>query len=117
MYPLISKWTILTGMESQALLALQELAAKVKEAEPNTWMYTVHTPDFTAQNLPTPPQGQVVFIEVYKDEQSFQDHVNGQIFQDFLSNYSDLFLKNNGEPYVTLEILERQAGFIREVLT
>lgn len=116
MYPLISKWTMLSGMESQAILALQELAIKVKEAEPNTWMYTVNTPNWTAQNLPTPSQGQVVFIEVYKDEQSFQDHVNGPVFQDFLANYSDLFLKSKGEPYVTLEILQRKAGFIREEL-
>ena len=116
MYPLISKWTILPGGESEALSALMALAKKVEVSEPDTWMYTVHTPDFTAPNLPTPPAGEVVFFEIYKNKQAFNAHVNGPVFTEFVQNYGFLFLQSNGKPYVTLEIMQRHAGFIREEL-
>ncbi len=113
MYSLISKWTILPEHELIAIRALQNLALQVQQSEPNTWIYLVHTPDFTQPNLPTPPAGEVVFFEVYKDEASFQAHVRGPIFAAFVQQYGSLFLNNLGKPYVTLELLDRQAGFIR----
>lgn len=116
MYPLISKWTILPGKESEALIALKALAQEVEASEPDTWMYSVHTPDFTAPNLPTPSSGEVVFFEVYKDEEAFKAHVSGPTFMGFVENYGFLFLQSNGKPYVTLEIMQRQAGFIRAEL-
>ncbi len=113
MYPLISKWTALSDKKEEAIAALKQLAKTVEQEEPDTWMYTVHTPDFTQTNLPTPPEGEIVFFEIYKDQAAFNQHVSGKIFTDFVDDHADLFLCNEGKPYVTLEIMDRQAGFIR----
>lgn len=114
MYTLISKWTILSGKENEAIELLKELALKVKEKEPDTWVYMVHTPDFSEINLPTPAREEVVFFEIYKDKNAFTSHVSGPVFTDFVNRHGDLFLNSNEKPYVTLEILINQAGFIRK---
>ncbi|WP_394772781.1 putative quinol monooxygenase [Flavobacterium sp.] len=113
MYTLISKWTILSGKEKEAIELLKNLAVKVKENEPDTWTYLVHTPDFSEINLPTPAIGEVVFFEIYKNKEAFTAHVEGHVFLDFVQQHGNLFLNNYGKPYVTLEILTNQAGFIR----
>nr|WP_294934759.1 antibiotic biosynthesis monooxygenase [uncultured Flavobacterium sp.] len=114
MYPLISKWTILPDKESEALEALKALALKVKADEPDTLVYLMHTPDFSEISLPTPPAGEVVFYEIYKNKEAFTAHVSGLTFTDFVKNYGHLFLSNYGQPYVTLELLYLQEGFIRQ---
>ncbi len=114
MYTLISKWTILPGHEQEAIKALKKLPSLVKKAEPDTLMYTVHTPDFTQANLPTPAAGEVIFFEIYKNKKAFDNHVNGQVFKTFVTTYGHLFLYNLGAPFVTLELLTHQGGFIRE---
>ncbi len=116
MYPLISTWTIVSGKKDEAISVLKKLALKVEKEESDTWMYTVHVPDFEQKNLPTPPVGQVIFYEVYKDEAAFKSHVSGKIFTDFVHQYKDLFLCNEGKPYVTLLVMDRKAGFIRSNL-
>jgi quinol monooxygenase YgiN len=113
MYSLIATWTILPGKEQQAVTALQRLAGQVQQTEPDTWGYTVHTPDFTQANLPTPPTGEVVFFEIYKDEAAFKAHVSGPTFTAFVKEHGALFLSNNGAPYVTVNFMKRHAGFIR----
>jgi quinol monooxygenase YgiN len=113
MYPLISKWTVLPGKKKEALTALKELAVKVRESEPDTLMYTVHTPEFTQPSLPTPPEGEIIFFEIYKNKAAFHAHVKGPNFTAFVKKYGHLFLNNNKQPYVTLEIMRHQAGFIR----
>ncbi|RTY88508.1 putative quinol monooxygenase [Flavobacterium sp. GT3R68] len=113
MYTLISKWTIIPSKEKEALEAIKYLALKVHEEEPDTWVYMVHTPDFSEPNLPTPAQGEVVFFEIYKDKTAFTAHVAGRVFTDFVQKHAHLFLSNYGQPYVTLEIMEHQAGFMR----
>jgi quinol monooxygenase YgiN len=113
MYTLISKWTILPSKEAEAIKLLKKLALRVKEKEVDTWVYMVHTPDFSETNLPTPAIGEVVFFEIYKDKAAFSAHVTGTVFTDFVKKHGDLFLSNYGQPYVTLEILNHQAGFIR----
>src|SRR4051812_33703630 len=119
MYSLIAKWTILPGNETKALYALTKLAADVQKNEPDTLLYMVHTPDFNEASLPTPPAGEVIFFEVYKDKNAFLKHVQGKVFLSFLKNYSDLFLKyseDNSTVFVTLELLTQVAGFIRTKL-
>lgn len=113
MYPLISLWTILSGHEAQAIHALKNLAIAVEKSQPETLAYLVHTPDFEQPNLPTPPQGQVVFFEVYKDKAAFLQHVNGAVFKNFVKEFQNLFLASNGSPYTTIEVLTHQAGYIR----
>jgi quinol monooxygenase YgiN len=114
MYPLISKWTVLPGKKKQALTALKALALQVKAKEPGTLMYTVHTPDFSQANLPTPPENEIVFFEIYKNKAAFDTHVNGPDFKNFVKKYGNLFLQSNKQPYVSLEIMKHEAGFIRE---
>ncbi|NOT61990.1 MAG: hypothetical protein HOP19_17380 [Acidobacteria bacterium] len=121
MISFVVKWTIKTGCNEKALVGLQQLAQAVAQ-EPGTLMYLVNTPDpiqFTCaqgdehESLPTPSPQEVIFIEQYVDENAFCQHVHGTAFQQFLSEYGDLFLFSNGQPFVTIEFLKRQAGFIR----
>lgn len=114
MYSLISKWTILQGKEIEAIHILKKLAKQVQEKESDTLVYLVHTPDLEQTNLPTPPAGEVIFFEIYKDQTAFNAHVNGPVFSNFVKEYSHFFLCNLGKPYVTLELLKHQAGFIRD---
>lgn len=116
MYPLISKWYIVPGKETETIKVLKELAAKVLAAEPNTLMYTVHTPDYKETNLPSSPTGEVIFFEIYKNKTAFNAHVKGPIFTNFVKEHGNLFVNSNGHPYTTLEILKHQAGFIRETV-
>ena len=122
MIAFVVKWTIKQGCEQKALVGLKELAKQV-EHEQGTLIYLVNTPNpiqFKCsegdehESLPTPSTQEVIFIEQYVDEQAFCNHVHGQAFQDFLRDYGDLFLSSNGGPYVEIEFLTRQAGFIRQ---
>lgn len=123
MFSLCSKWTIKRGEEEETgIAALADLAREVQEQEEGTLVYLVHVPDMTQPSLPTPSGLEVVFFEVYRDEQAFADHVNGAIFQQFVARYKDLFLPvtvttQDGEkvtgPLMLVEFLERKAGFIR----
>ena len=114
MYPLISVWTVLPERRDEAIEALKNLAVKVQSREPNTLMYTVHVPDMTQSNLPTPSTDEIIFYEVYRDEAAFKAHVNGDTFVGFVKEYGDCFLQSNGKPYVTLKVMNRIAGFVRE---
>jgi quinol monooxygenase YgiN len=114
MFPVIAKWTILEGNEPAALAALQELATAVEQGEPFTWMYTIHTPNLDEQNLPTPPENEVVFFSVFADADAFQKHLTGPIFQAWAAKYLNLFLTNWDHLFVLAEYLNRQAGFVRE---
>src|SRR4051812_21163152 len=98
MYPLIAKWTILPGNEKKVTEALKKLATDVQKNEPNTLLYMVHVPDFNEQSLPTPPAGEVVFFEIYKNKAAFMDHINGPDFKNFVKNYGSLFLQDLNTP-------------------
>ncbi len=119
MYPLIAKWTILPGNEAKATEALTKLAQDVQENEPGTLLYMVHIPNFKEKSLPTPPAGEVVFWEVYTDQEAFFTHVNGAIFQEFVKTYGALFLNDFNTPsqvFMTTEVLTSIAGFTRGAL-
>jgi len=123
MYSLTSTWTIQRGKERAAIAALKRLARHVEQKEAGTLIYLVHVPDMTQPSLPTPSNLEVVFFEVYRDAQAFQEHVNGSIFQGFVAEHGSLFLSmapidcGDGhsvvKPFTTVEFLERKAGFIR----
>lgn len=116
-YPLIAKWTILPGNEAVAIDALKKLAQDVQKNEPGTLLYMVHMPNFNEKSLPTPPAGEIFFWEVYEDQAAFQQHVNGPIFQGFVSQYGHLFLSDFSNPpqvFMTTEVLTKIEGFSRK---
>ena len=126
MYSLVAKWTIQQGKEEAALTALSDLARQVQAHEADTLIYLVHVPDLSQASLPTPCNREVLFFEVYKDKNAFLAHVTGPTFTTFVHEHLDLFLSTtstseNGTkvmtPFVIVEFVERQAGFIRSAAT
>ena len=126
MYSLVAKWTIQQGKEEAALTALSDLARQVQAHEADTLIYLVHVPDLSQASLPTPCNREVLFFEVYKDKNAFLAHVTGPTFTAFVREHLDLFLSTtstseNGTkvmtPFVIVEFVERQAGFIRSAAT
>lgn len=117
---LTSKWFIRPGCEAQVIAAVPELAARVREREPDTLTYLVHTPflgDARLQALPPSDASSLVFFEVYRDADAFVRHLNGPVFSDFVAQYGDLFVQVNGKPYTTVEFLTQRAGFVRRALS
>ncbi len=128
MITLISCWELLDGCPTQLKDELNSLAGKVMAAEPDTLMYLVHLQapgPLDASNDPIEPppapipladQKEVIFLEIYKDEVAFSRHVNGPVFQAFLSEYSKYFKQNPekpGWPITKNAPLSRVSGFIR----
>jgi len=116
MYPLTGKWTILPGNEKKAHAALKQMAKDVQKNEPGTLLYMVHIPNFKQKNLPTPPAGEVIFFEIYKDKAACDAHITGPIFTNFMKKYGSLFLTDfsaTPQVYITVEIMTQLAGFAR----
>ena len=114
MYTLIAKWYIRSN-ENAVLEALRELAKQVEAQEPDTWMYVVHTGNQEGSTPPAAP-GEVVFVEAYKDFNALLQHVNGKLFQTFVSQYGADFVPvtaPNKGPFMLVESLARLAGFVR----
>ena len=114
MYTVIAKWFIKAN-ENAVLEALRELAAQVEAQEPDTWMYLVHTGKQEG-SVPPPASGEVVFVEAYKDFNALLQHVNGKLFQTFVSQYGADFVQElapNKGPFMLVESLVRLAGFVR----
>ena len=119
MYALTGKWYILPGNELKATTLLKKFSKDVEKNEPDTLLYKVFTPNFKEKNLPAPPAGEVVFFEIYKDEDACTKHIQGPLFTNFMKNNGHLFLQDFGNPsqvYVTVEILSDVGGFIRSEL-
>jgi quinol monooxygenase YgiN len=116
-YPLIAKWTILPGNEVKAATALTKLAQDVNEKEPGTLLYMVHVPNFNEKSLPTPPAGEVIFWEIYENQDAFFKHVNGPIFKEFVKTYGSLFLTDFNDPpqvFMITQVLTQIEGFSRK---
>lgn len=119
MYPLIAKWTILPGNEKKVIAALKKLAKEVQKHEQGTLLYMVHTPNFKEKSLPTPPAGEVLFFEIYKDQAAFLKHISGSIFKNFVANYGSFFLNDfsvTPQVFMCTEVLTHIAGFARSGL-
>jgi quinol monooxygenase YgiN len=114
MLPIIARWSIIEGKREEALAALANLAKLVEEEEPFVPMYTINTPNFSAEttSYPTPAANEVIFLSVFDDMAAFEKHLNG-VFHDWLEENKQYFLLNNGNLFVVSEWLTRQAGFIR----
>jgi predicted enzyme related to lactoylglutathione lyase/quinol monooxygenase YgiN len=112
---LTSKWFIRPGREAAVIPALERLADAVREGEPDTLAYLVHTPLGVAalQSRPPSEPGTVLFVEVYASPEAFDRHVKGPIFTDFVREHGSCFVAANGSPFTFVEFLERRAGFIR----
>ena len=78
-------------------------------------MYLVHTGNQEG-STPPPAPGEVVFVEAYKDFNALLQHVNGELFQTFVSQYGADFVQvtdPNKGPFMLVESLARLAGFVR----
>ena len=123
MIPVTAKWTILPGNQKEAVNAIDELAAKVRSTEEGTLVYLPHKVNVNGFNNPVPYDGEVVFYELYENQEAFDLHLYGPHgkdnpsgpFNDFLIKYGHLFLCNSdGAPYMHVEALELMEGFIRK---
>ena len=115
MYSLTSRWNIKPGCEAAAKAALKKLAKDVQKNEPDTLLYLVHTPDMSQTSLPGVSPQAVLFVESYKNKAAFNNHVNGPVFQQFLTKHRGLFEVFPGDtnPFMQVEFLRREAGFVR----
>jgi predicted enzyme related to lactoylglutathione lyase/quinol monooxygenase YgiN len=98
------------------LAAIEELAPKVRDGEPDTLAYLVHTPflaDERLQSLPPVVPNHLLFFEVYRDADAFLRHLHGPAFTGFVERHAALFVAANGKPFTFVEFLECRAGFIR----
>lgn len=126
---LISIWELKAGCPEELAFTLQHLAEEIRETEKDTLAYNVSLtgPDvLDADNNPIEPppqpiplqeQTQVTFIEAYKDEAAFSQHVNGVPFQTFLKNNLHYFKTSPDNPDWPLThntMLDRQSGFARK---
>ena len=123
MVTLIARWYVAEGQQAAAVAALQDLADEVRSTEPDTLMYLVHTPDMTQASLPPPTDTEIHFVEGYASMDAFFAHLNGPAFTNFVKQYGGLFRTATGTtaggetvsiPFVQVEFLDRQAGFVRE---
>lgn len=113
MLSIIAKWWIVPGRETEAVLALDELADSVEKNEPFTTMYLIHT-TVAEGSRPTPPANEVVFVSGWPDRAAFEEHLDGPVFSQWIAKYLDLFLTDDsGALFVTAEFLDRRAGYVR----
>ncbi|MDT7806454.1 MAG: hypothetical protein QOJ70_267 [Acidobacteriota bacterium] len=126
MVTLIARWYVKEGQQAAAVAALQALASEVLSTEPDTLMYLVHTPDMAQASLPPPTDTEILFVEAYTNMNAFFAHLNGAAFKGFVKQYGNLFQTATGTdahgktvsiPFVQVEFLDRQAGFVREQAT
>lgn len=112
MRTVLAKWFIKPGKVDEARDALRALADAVETGEPGTLTYMIHLGK--SGSLPPTAPGEVVFVEVYENEDAFQAHISGPIFQGFLKDHGALFEQNfppNIGPFMETAALDRIAGF------
>jgi quinol monooxygenase YgiN len=125
MITLISRWKLKKGCNDELINALIELSAQVEQHEPNTITYNVH---IGARNpldpnaLPLLPpaksisgnqQNEIVFYERYANAKAFSDHVSGDIFNTFRTNFIHCFYQDpdkKGWPQTDNTFLELEAA-------
>jgi hypothetical protein len=109
-------WYILPGCEPEAEQALKQLAIDVREQEPDTLMYVIHTPlaaSVPLYSLPPSSPQLVVFFETYRNADAFTRHLTGPVFTKFVTDHQQLFSAANGHPFNLVSFLETRAGFVR----
>jgi len=117
MYITNAFWSIVPGNEQAAYAALENLAAEIEQAEPDTWLYLIHKPNLDPgiNIYPPPASVQVAFVEGYKNRAAFLKHHHGPILANFIKTYGALFLNMYGAttPFVIVQTMEMAVGFIR----
>lgn len=115
MYTTIARWYCKEGCVDEAKAALEALAARVHDEEESTLGYLVHTAGAGA--LPPTNPNEIVFVEIYANQQAFLDHVNGVAFQSFLKASGSLFVAmappNSDQAFFLASPIDRFAGFLR----
>lgn len=112
---LVSTWFLRDECEQRILQALPILASDIQRGEPGTLMYLVHVahPDPSLTSLPPAPTA-ITFVESYRDVQSFQNHLHGPLFTDFVRDHGSGFLADlTGNLFTTVSFLRLHAGFVR----
>lgn len=101
MNTIIARIKIKDGKEEQALAALKKMAEGVEANEPGTLAYVIH------QSKDDPSE--VVFFELYKDDEASKTHREGDSMKAFQSGFADIFDVSQ----VKIEQLDRVAGVVR----
>lgn len=128
MYRTVARLTIIPGNEDVVLKAAQKLAEDVRQNEPATLSYLMHTPNVANKlNNPKPSSTELWTYEVYRDAEAFKQHITGPYFTGFIKSCGDKFVQAADRdvgmfpgsgvdlpiPYILATELELQAGFIR----
>jgi len=115
---LTSCWYLKEGKKEEAIPILKNLAKQVSEGEPGTLCYLVHFPATKPNltSLPVTSNREVTFYEIYKDQEAFHAHVNGDTFKNFVKKYGYLFEQSeknaaNDKPFHTVSFLQCDIGF------
>jgi quinol monooxygenase YgiN len=96
----IAKFKLNMNKEAEAIEALKELCAAVEKTEPGVLVYLCHRS--------TKKPDELVFFEVYKDEDAYKAHVKTPHFAKLRKGFATLF-------QLPLEVarLDRVGGFAR----
>ena len=118
MYRTVARLTIIPGHEKEVLEAAQELVESVKEREPDTLIYLVHSPNVANElNNPKPSNSELWTYEVYRNKDAFRAHMTGPSFLGFMARCGDKFVQaRDGDksiPYILATELALESGFIR----
>ncbi|MFT6407673.1 MAG: quinol monooxygenase YgiN [Arenicella sp.] len=128
MVRLTSKWKLKNGLTPELLHNLAAVAELIQSKELGTLIYLIQLEapfplDSSGKVLaplprpiPNKQQTDITFIEAYRDAEAFSLHLNGSIFNDFLTDNLKYFKpdpKKPGWPLTDTHILELDAGFIR----
>ena len=101
MNTVIARIKIKEGKKDEAVAALEKMAAGVSEKEPGTLAYVIH------RSVDDPSE--VVFFEVYSDDEASKSHTTGEPMKAFQSGFADIFDVSQ----VKIERLERIGGIVR----
>ena len=101
MNTIIARIKIKDGKEDEALAALKKMAESVEANEPGTLAYVIHR----SKDDPS----EIVFFELYKDDDATKAHSQGDSMKAFQSGFADIFDVSQ----VKIEQLDRVAGVLR----
>ena len=101
MNTIIARIKIKDGKEDEAIAALKKMADGVEANEPGTLAYVIH------RSIDDPSE--IVFFELYKDDEAAKAHSGGESMKAFQSGFADIF----DVAQVKIERLNRVAGVLR----
>ena len=101
MNTIIARIKIKDGKEDEAIAALKTMADGVEANEPGTLAYVIHRS--------IDDSSEIVFFELYKDDEASKAHTGGDSMKAFQSGFADIFDVSQ----VKIERLDRVAGVLR----